>query len=261
MRWAGGAWMGLGLACSPAVPVDTSAGSDPVDMASDDGLPPITSSSAFPLPTTGDDVTDTTSAQPRYDVSGGVTSGPIDDPCRDGWMVPPLPPAVALVLDVSGSMVDVPFDHDADPMTPATTRWFALRIALETALYDWDPTHDLGLRTFPSPQATTPPDPFACDSDGQSSIPAPMGASQVLSVLPDPNDMTLAGASPMRAAVNEALALLSVVDAGKQRFMVIIADGAPNCAPMNVPPSAFDDVDVQVQDVIYAESTQASAPV
>jgi hypothetical protein len=78
-----------------------------------------------------------------------------------------------------------------------------------------------------------------------------MGAAQVLDTLPLPDDLGLDGAAPLRAAIHEAEALLSVVDPGKQRFLVIITDGAPNCAPEDMPPASFDELDAQVQDVVY----------
>ncbi|MCA9707899.1 MAG: hypothetical protein KDK70_18755 [Myxococcales bacterium] len=255
MRWSIGAWAVLVLACGPAVPADTNGGdaTEAVEEASD-GLPPLTSGSTAPIPVTSSAATAEAGEESdtKLDFGGLPTSGlPEDGPCWEGWDVTPLPPAVVLVVDVSGSMVDVLVDHDADPTTPSTTRWFALWTALSDDLLDWDLTHDLGLRTYPSALATDPPDPFACDPDGVTLVPDTMGAALVLDALPLPGDTTLAGAAPLRSAFNEALALLSVVDPGKQQRIVIITDGAPNCAPDDVPPASFDQVDAQVEDSIY----------
>lgn len=252
MRRGVGAWMGLALACGPAVPVDTSATGSAADTAGDDDLPPLTSGGTLPATTSDDGKAGENSTWPRLDVGGQFPTGPpIDDPCELGWDVMPLPPAVVMVIDVSGSMVTNLVDHDTEPKTPPTTRWYALGVALSTALLDWDPTHDLGLRTFPSALATTPPDPFACDSDGTAIVPVSGGASAVLDALPPPEDLGLEGASPLRAAIYEARALLSVVDPGQQQFLLLITDGAPNCAPEDIPPESFDALDIHVQDAVY----------
>ena len=237
------------MGCGPAVPADTGPGSDPTGTTSDQGLPPLTSGGIMPLPS-ADDAAGTFD-QPRLDVSGIFTTGPPDgDPCVVGWEVAPLRPVVVLVVDVSGSMATALVDHDTEPKTPPTTRWFALWDALSTALPDWDATHDLGLRTFPSALATTPPDPFACDSDGTAIVPTADGAALVLDALPPPDDTTLSGASPLRAAIHEARAMLLLRTRGPQRFIVLITDGAPNCAPRSSPPESFDEVDTEVEETI-----------
>lgn len=248
MRWCVLGWIGLVIGCGPAVPADTGPGSDPGGPNSDDGLPPLTSSGFDPLTSANDDAAGTLDPS-RLDLSGSFTSGPSEDPCIVGWEVTPLPPVVVLVVDVSGSMVTT-LDHDTEPKTPPTTRWFALWDALSTALSDWDATHELGLRTFPSALATAPPDPFACDSDGTAIVPTADGAAMVLDALPPPHDMTLSGASPLRAAIHEARAMLLLRNRGPQRFIVVITDGAPNCAPQSSPPESFDEVDTEVKESI-----------
>lgn len=255
-----GGWLLVGglCACGPAVPVDTGADSADSSGSFDDGLPPLTSGTTEPLPPStftgiGED-SGPPPPPPIYDISGGgVTTGPPDDPCQTGVDVEPLPPAVVLVVDGSASMVTQTVDHDANRATEPTTRWFALWTALEADLLNWDFTHHLGLRMFPGPAALAVPDLLACDPDGSAVLPGPLGAGLVLATLPPPDESGLAGAAPLRSAFEEALTLLSAGDPGQQDFMLLIADGAPNCDPEQRVPGLFDEVDG------WAEAAIASA--
>ncbi len=242
--------MGLALACGPAVSVDTASAGGASGGTFSDTLPPLTSTTqSGPGGTAAADDDSTTFPGQIFDVGGLGTGPPTDEPCNRGWQVDALHPVVVMVVDGSSTMVTAMVDHDADPLTEPTSRWFAVRSALEQSLWDWDATHDVGAVRFPA-AASAPPDRGACDPDVDLAVPQELGASVVLETLPEADDSMLAGATPLRGALESAWGLLRIVEPGPSRLVVVVTDGAPNCTPGLMPPASFDEVDAQVEVLV-----------
>ncbi len=250
--------MGWLIACGPAVPADTeSAGPSGNDETFSDSLPPLTSTTMTPV--TGSASPDGTTTWPGeiLDVYLPPTGG-VDDRCETGWTVHALHPAVVLVVDTSSSMVTNMVDHDADPLTEPVTRWHAVVNALEQGIPLWNATHDLGLVRFPT-GAVDPPAPEACTTGVGVLGPEPLGAGDVIGALPSFDDLTLAGASPLRGALSAAANLFAVADPGAQRFVVVVTDGAPNCIPGLAPPASFDQLDTEVAPLLATMASEGIA--
>ena len=225
----------LTAACGPttAGPTTGDATTGTTDVAST-GTQPTTT------PTTGDISTGTT-VDP-------TTGAPLPDLPRCGeTLIQPViitPPSLALVVERSGSMVsaDKFWDHDADdpdddgltadmsPATPKQARWRSLHEVLASTLAAHDGRLHAGLALFPAASATAGPGAAACPVDTALTVPiGPTPAAAIVAALPDPDDTTLAGASPATRGVKAALAGLLALDTVGSRFIVLITDGAPTC--------------------------------
>jgi hypothetical protein len=128
-------------------------------------------------------------------------------------------PNLLLVIDKSGSMLDIPDGYTSD-------KWTVLGASLEAAL---DPVRSavaLGLQLYPLTDACGVPEGNAITVDVQP------GAVALTDILGEIAAAAPSGGTPTAAALAHALAYYKD-GAGKslkgQRFVVLATDGGPNC--------------------------------
>jgi hypothetical protein len=234
---------------STACPGDT--GSDPTgdsvattDMTTiNPTLVPTTEddpSTGVPGPTTGE-TADT------GDVSSGSTT---TDACFAQDVVAEVTiPNVVLVLDKSGSMVSDPggyWDADGDdadddgfvdgdpnmtPATPKVTRWNSLYSVVDQIVTGFDDRMDFGAVLFPSKSATKDYSAAACPVNAEPEVPVGESqAQQILQTIPGAADTMFQGGTPAASGVETAVAALAGLDPERPQYLILITDGAANCA-------------------------------
>ena len=158
-------------------------------------------------------------------VDAGVDAGQPDagpKPCLDGrFRLSPAEPVVMLVIDRSGSMIDL-FPGGT------TSKWNALRTALNQTLPAVDDTVQLGAVFFPIDGADD------CDVPAITALAPGRGQADVILTtvsLTEPR-----GATPTSAALRVAFDLLKDRrTANAARAMVLATDGQPTCTDPDVP--------------------------
>ena len=212
---------------------------------------------ASSAPTTGDPPTGggggDTSPFNTGDTGDGGDTGGIS--CSDVQVVgTPLSPNVVLVLDKSGSMVAGQggfWDHDADPGTPSVTRWSSLHSVVESIVTEFDDSINFGAHLFPSTDAQAAYSPAACPVHGTLDIAvAAMNKDAVLAGIPEASDETLRGGTPTANAVKVALDHLKDLDPEVPRAILLVTDGAANCAVDDSPPALFEEYDDSVHSIV-----------
>ena len=125
------------------------------------------------------------------------------------------PPAVMLVLDKSGSMVNNSWDHDGDPGTMDETRWATLYTVTDFILTNFESSIKFGLQLFPSTAATTScaNDPAcpACDVAATPEVPIAIdNRAAILAAMPamSADSDSVAGATPAAGGMVNAKAAL-----------------------------------------------------
>ncbi|MCA9657650.1 MAG: VWA domain-containing protein [Myxococcales bacterium] len=171
-------------------------------------------------------------------------------------------PRVVFIVDKSGTMGSEPFDDDGDPQTAATTRWAGLHAALSGFLEANAALH-AGLVLAPSLEAVPEYNAGACLIEPVPYVKAQRyGAYAILDALPpaDATSPAIAGATPTRAAIEAAHAHLAEVDPSHARVIVLLTDGAANCAAEAVEPTElFEVYDEAVVDAV-ADASAAGIP-
>jgi hypothetical protein len=166
----------------------------------------------------------------------------------------PVSPNVVLVLDKSGSMVSIPgglWDHDADPMTPDVTRWSSLHQVVESIVTDFDDAINFGAHLFPGTAATSAYNADACQISATIDIAvAADNGDAVLAGIPAETDTSLRGGTPVAAGVTVALDHLKTLDADVPRAVILVTDGAANCAAGEPPPAMFEDYDESLHALV-----------
>lgn len=120
------------------------------------------------------------------------------------------------------------WDHDADPNTPAVTRWSSLHQIIEGVVGEHEGMIDFGVGLFPSQAATMADDVSACPVNADVEVPvAPMNKAAVLAGIP-PAGAELHGATPAAAAVIAARDHLQSLDPAAARAIVLVTDSAAN---------------------------------
>ncbi len=156
--------------------------------------------------------------------SAGMNCGEVD------FTIAAQPPNVVLVLDKSGSML-TQWDHDADGATPEVTRWNSLVTVVDAIVGGFDAEINFGAVLFPGQQATNELGAGACVIGSGPDVPvAPMNAAAVLAGIPDAAATDIRGATPTTAGVQLAIDHLSSLDPMVSRLMILVTDGAANCA-------------------------------
>jgi hypothetical protein len=129
---------------------------------------------------------------------------------------------VMLTLDFSGSMTQW-WDHDANPVTPESTRWNALHGVVETILEDHQDQVEFGLVLFPSggnecSVLSSPVVPPALDNK-----------DAILTAMPEADSPYVVGGTP--ATLGLAAAINGVLAAGGEGdgAVALITDGLPSC--------------------------------
>lgn len=140
-------------------------------------------------------------------------------------------PEVMLVLDKSGSMVTNTWDHDRDGATPEVTRWASLRQVVENVTTGFDTRMNLGAVLFPAIDAPNQSNALAClMGDGPDASVAAMGGEAVLAALPSADATDIFGGTPATAGVRMAADHLRSIRDENPQAIVLITDGAANCA-------------------------------
>ena len=247
------------LACPPPEPLGGSTGATSTGTSGGE-------------PTTGD--TQSTTAQPTGGGSSTTAGEPLCmchsdcpehlycypdgscfiDPndCGEAKIDIPIPPSdVVLVLDKSSSMGTVVWDGDADPNTPAVTRWNSLHGAVEGLVTTYERSLNFGVVLSPSNAATAEYTVAACPVEAAPEAPvAPMNAATLLAALPEAPAQVV-GATPTRAALLAAVSHIEAQMDGLPRAIVLVTDGAANCSPEAVDEAArFEVYDDAVLEVV-----------
>lgn len=163
----------------------------------------------------------------------------LDEVCLDLEVkIPIINPNVMLVLDHSGSMVadDKLWDHDANPDTPPTTRWFSLHNVVTSILSTFDNSMYTGLVRFPSEDASgTDPGPAACVMENTLDVEiGPNHGAAIIAKLPPqdtPKNSVIKGGTPATAGIELAVEYLKGLNPAIPRVILLITDGAANCVP------------------------------
>lgn len=166
----------------------------------------------------------------------------------------PLPPNVVLVLDKSASMnsdTDGLWDHDDDPLTPPVTRWSSLHEVVESLVTDFDVAINFGAHLFPSTAATSQYSAEACPVDATIDIAvAPTNSAAVLAGIPAADEPHFRGGTPIAAGMTVAVDHLKTLDPNVPRAVVLVTDGAANCAAGAMAPPLFESYDESVHTVV-----------
>jgi|GEM_PF-1015872 len=227
-------------------------------------------------PTTGDDTTTdsmTTAVDPTTSTDGTTTDDPSAGNTTTTTMTPcdeikatlkPVEPNIMLVLDKSGSMVANPngfWDHDADANTPKITRWNSLYQVVQSILTDYNDVINFGANLFPSTAAVAKYDASACVVNAVVEIPvAAKNKDAILNGIPQAGELKLFGGTPASAGVSAALAHLKSLDPGVPRAILLVTDGAANCAAGAPLPGLFEAYDQNLHTVVKAALTDDGVP-
>lgn len=140
-------------------------------------------------------------------------------------------PQVMLVLDKSGSMASNTWDHDRDGGTPEVTRWASLHQVVENVTTDFDTRMDMGAVLFPAIGAPNQSNALAClMGDGPDATLSATGGEAVLAALPSADSTNIYGGTPATAGVRMAAEHLQDAKSEQPQAIVLITDGAANCA-------------------------------
>lgn len=170
-------------------------------------------------------------------------------------------PEVMLVLDKSGSMASNTWDHDRDAGTPEVTRWASLHQVVENVADDFDTRMHMGAVLFPAIDAPNESNALACMMSEQpdASVSA-MGGQAVLDALPAANATNIYGGTPATAGLRLATEHLLSIQGENPQAIVLITDGAANCAESSVGSGLFLQYD-EALPVAAAEAYAAGIPV
>ena len=226
----------------------------------------------------GTDTNGSTSDVPETATTGDTDSGSDTEAegstgemmCGEAaYVLQAIPPNVMLVLDKSGSMVQNSWDADADPMTPDETRWLSLHNVVSFIVTTFDTEINFGANLFPSEAAIQSYSDLACLVDDTPEVPVMMmNAQGVLDGIPpaDADGSDIAGATPATAGIQAALDHLKTLDPTVDRFMILVTDGAANCAAQYECPvgssscELFETYDTDLPAVVGSAFTDDSIP-
>jgi hypothetical protein len=184
--------------------------------------------------------------------------------------IPIVTPSVMLVLDKSGSMVADQtgfWDHDADdadndgikdgdpmmgPATPRITRWNSLHSVVDFIVTSFNEKMNLGAALFPSISALSKYTEAACPVSAVPEVKvAPMNAATILAAIPGADALDLRGGTPAAAGITTAVGELQSIVDGQPQFIVLVTDGAANCASDAATASErFESYDEHLPEVV-----------
>ncbi len=182
--------------------------------------------------------------------ASGNTDGSTGMDCGEAMVTPmAVPPNVVLVLDKSGSMVSNSWDHDGDAGTDPLTRWNSLHNVVSFITTEFDSQLNFGAQLFPSMAARAIASTAACpvQPSPEVAVMAVNGAN-VVAGIPGATDTSLAGATPAAAGVAAAVAHLKTLDPMVDRVVILVTDGAANCAA--APTELLEDYDANLPIVV-----------
>lgn len=147
-----------------------------------------------------------------------------------------------LVLDKSGSMMAW-WDHDDNDATSSVRRWRSLHQVVSDLLGRLHDRIDFGAQLFPALGSQTGPPDLGCSLSPEPEVPiAASNRSAILASMPAA-DAVFYGGTPTRDALANARAALLQLDARRPRAMVLVTDGAANCAPGTTSAERFSQPD------------------
>ncbi len=220
----------------------TEATSGTTDAVTSSTTDPITSSTGVTMTTTNDP-----------SLSSSATT--MDEAC-DMMMatLKPVVPNMVLVLDKSGSMVANPagfWDHDADVNTPKITRWNSLYEVVKLVVTDFNDSINFGANLFPSTMAKKEYTAAACVVNANVEIPvAAKNKDAILNGIPQAGDLSLVGGTPTFSGITSALNHLKSLDPAVPRAILVVTDGAANCAVGVAPPPLFEAYDQTLHTLV-----------
>ena len=150
-----------------------------------------------------------------------------------------------LVLDKSGSMFDNQWDPDGGGPSGNVTRWNSLWNVVNNILTQFDGEIYFGMQIFPLETATAVLEQTDCVMPSPGSVPtvsASLDTSGILPAMPGANTVSGAsnakGGTPARRGVELAVDhLVFTVDPARERFIILVTDGAANCDVSQGPPN------------------------
>ncbi|MGH1344053.1 MAG: hypothetical protein ACRBN8_21015 [Nannocystales bacterium] len=170
-------------------------------------------------------------------------------------------PQVMLVLDKSGSMASNTWDHDRDDATAEITRWASLHQVVQNVTTDFDARMEMGAVLFPAIDAPNESNALACSmGEAPDAGLSAMGGDAVLGSLPAADSASIFGGTPATAGVRMAAAHLLDVQSEQPQAIVLITDGAANCAEDSIGSGLFLQYDSALP-VAAAEAFAAGIPV
>ena len=209
---------------------------------------------------------DTTTSTGTTTMTTDPSMGSTTDEACDMMMatLKPVVPNMVLVLDKSGSMVANPdgyWDHDADANTPKITRWNSLFQVVQSIVNDFDANINFGANLFPSTSAKKAYDASACVVNANVEIAvAPMNKDAILNGIPQAGDTSLVGGTPTFSGVTAALNHLKSLDPNVPRAILLVTDGAANCAVGAVVPGLFETYDQALHTLVGDAWTKDNIP-
>ena len=156
--------------------------------------------------------------------------------------VQPIPPAVMLLLDRSGSMNDTGFDLD----DPDKSRWNSLYESVEAVISDGaDETIAFGAKTFSTYNFGE------CGVSDDADVPVAVdNASAILDGIPGPLEM-IVGGTPTNLAIQKTLTIMDNYDAnGGSKIIFLVTDGLISCTDNHAESlaQAVEDLSAGVND-------------
>jgi hypothetical protein len=166
-----------------------------------------------------------------------------------------------LVLDKSGSMFDNQWDPDGAGPSGDVTRWNSLWSVVDNILTQFDGEIYFGMKIFPLETATAVLEQTDCVMPSPGSVPtvsASLDTSGILPAMPAANTASGAsdakGGTPSRRGVELAVDhLVFTVNPARERFIILVTDGAANCNVALGPPNGpvldifntYDHIDIE----------------
>lgn len=170
-------------------------------------------------------------------------------------------PEVMLVLDKSGSMISNTWDHDRDSGTPEVTRWASLHQVVRNVTEDFDAQMSLGAVLFPAFDTPDVNNALACQmGEGPDASVSSLGGASVLASIPSADATEIHGGTPATAGIRMATEHLLSVRGEQPQAIVLLTDGAANCAASASGSGLFLQYDENLP-VAAAEAFAAGIPV
>jgi hypothetical protein len=149
-------------------------------------------------------------------------------------------------LDKSKSMYINFWDHDNDVNSPDITRWNSLHNVVSSVAPQLEADSELGANLFPAEAALDQYNFLACQTDGSPEVGLALNNAQnIIDNIPAALDTDQYGATPMRYGLEAAYTELLGGNPDAARSVILITDGAANCAPGDNTPvvlmESYDD--------------------
>jgi hypothetical protein len=210
---------------------------DPADDLGDDTADP----SGGIDPTAGDDGDDDAGDDDASD-DGEPEEPPVISCGDEELTVAVSMPQVVLVLDKSHSMVSESWDHDGLAATPDVTRWHSLHDVTMDLVESLESDIAFGAALFPSASLTSTTEATACTVEDEPDVAVGLGrAADIRAALPAADELEIHGGTPTRAGITTALEHLRTLPSDQPRAMVLLTDGAANCAEGSAPFGVYDE--------------------